>query len=201
MGLTLLGGGPLRVVALLCLVASLVTSARSRAAGGDGDGRMLEEPPGYGLYYDRYEPAFYTGFAPRTLDPQRMQIHLGRGDQMRVTVVLADDVLREYARDLRERDRTYRALIDSGRLVLTQNRGFEQFSGRSPTRVSSTWQPRSRRCRTTRSGSAICAYSNDSTPDASSASACRSTSCCDAGWSGCGPLTTRTWTRRASSSC
>ena len=88
---------------------------------------MLEEPPRYGVYYDRYEPAFYTGFAPRTLDPQRIHLHLGRGDQLRVTVVLADDVLREYARDLLVRDRTYRALIDSGHMVLTQNRGFEEF--------------------------------------------------------------------------
>ena len=59
---------------------------------------MLEEPPRYGMYYDRYEPAFYTGFAPRTLDPQRIHLHLGRGNQLRVTVVLGDDVLREYAR-------------------------------------------------------------------------------------------------------
>jgi hypothetical protein len=88
---------------------------------------MLEEPPRYGMYYERYEPAFYTGFAPRTLDPRRIHIHLGRGDQLRVTVVLADDVLRDYARDLLQRDRTYRALIDSGHLVLTQNRGVEDF--------------------------------------------------------------------------
>ena len=26
---------------------------------------VLEEAPRFGLYYDRYEPAFYTGFAPR----------------------------------------------------------------------------------------------------------------------------------------
>jgi hypothetical protein len=44
-----------------------------------------------------------------------------------VTLVLADDVLREYADDLLERHRTYRALIDDGCLVLTQNRGFEDF--------------------------------------------------------------------------
>lgn len=91
---------------------------------------MLEQPPQYGLYYDRYEPAFYTGFAPRTLDPKRLHVHLGRGNQLRVTAVLADDVLREYARDLRERRRSYRTLVDSGRLVLTQNRAFEEFERR-----------------------------------------------------------------------
>ena len=49
---------------------------------------MLEEQPRYGVYYDRYEPAFYTGFAPRTLDPRRLhycrQVH-----QQRLAVVAA----------------------------------------------------------------------------------------------------------------
>ena len=33
---------------------------------------LLEEPPRYGVYYDRYEPSFYTGFAPRADDPRRV---------------------------------------------------------------------------------------------------------------------------------
>jgi hypothetical protein len=113
-----------QLAACVWLVAGLVAGA-ARAA--DGDGRKLEEPPHYGMYYDRYEPAFYTGFAPRTLDPRRLHVHVGRGDQLRVTVVLGDDVLREYARDLLVREQTYRALVDNGRLVLTQNRGLEAF--------------------------------------------------------------------------
>jgi hypothetical protein len=88
---------------------------------------LLEEPPGFGIYYDRVEPAFYTGFAPRANDPRRLHLHLGRGNQLRVTVVLTEDVLREYAADLVSRYQTYRALIGDGRLVLTQNRGFEEF--------------------------------------------------------------------------
>ena len=114
----------LSIVGLVCCVACAAMPLRS---GADGVGAVLEEPPRYGMYYDRYEPAFYTGFAPRTLNPQRVHLHLGRGDQLRVTVVLADDVLREYAQDLLDRYRTYRTLIDDGHLVLTQNRGFEEF--------------------------------------------------------------------------
>ena len=33
------------------------------AAGAGGD-------PPYGLYYDRREPSFYTGFAPRTISSE-----------------------------------------------------------------------------------------------------------------------------------
>src|SRR5215472_14085731 len=70
---------------------------------------VLEEPPRFGMYYDRYEPAFYTGFAPRANNPRRIHLHLGRGNQLRATIVLADDVLRDYAEDVLERHRIYRA--------------------------------------------------------------------------------------------
>ncbi len=111
-------------MALTSCVLAVTIPVRSDAADA---ARVLEEPPRYGIYYDRYEPAFYTGFAPRTRDPHRLHLHLGRGNQLRVTVVVADDVLREYADDLLDRYRTYRTLIDDGRLVLTQNQGFEEF--------------------------------------------------------------------------
>lgn len=84
----------------------------------------------YGIYYDRREPSFYTGFAPRTPDPRRLHLHVGRGNQLRATAVLADDVLREYARDLWQRWQTYRALIAAGRLVPTQNHAFDEFEQR-----------------------------------------------------------------------
>jgi hypothetical protein len=115
-----------RTLVILLIVAGLAGSARPRISQAT-DSLVLGEPPQYGMYYDRYEPSFYTGFAPRTLAPQRIHLHIGRGNQLRVTVVLSDDTLREYARDLLERYRTYRALITDGHLVLTQNRGFEAF--------------------------------------------------------------------------
>jgi len=113
------------LIALLALTW-LTVPLRSQAANTH-DSLLLEEQPRFGVYYNSYEPVFYTGFAPRTNDPRRIHLHLGRGNQLRVTVVLADDVLREYAEDLLNRYRTYRALIEDGRLTLTQNRGFEDF--------------------------------------------------------------------------
>lgn len=81
----------------------------------------------YGVGYDRYEPAFYTGFAPRIPEPDRLHLHIGRGNQLRVTAVLSDKALRDYAADVLARYRAYRDLIARGEVVPTQNRGFEAF--------------------------------------------------------------------------
>src|SRR5215468_10053303 len=104
----------------LTMMASVACAEGARGIDG----------PQWGVYYDRREPSFYTGFAPRTLDPARIHLHVGRGNQLRVTVVLSDQVLAEYARDLQQRLRTYRTLEDAGRLVLTQNRAFDDFEAR-----------------------------------------------------------------------
>src|ERR1043166_8918799 len=109
-------------------IASLIVL--TAPAVGLAAGSAPVDPATFGLYYDRREPSFYTGFAPRGSDPSRLHLHVGRGNQLRVTAVLADDVLQEYARDLWQRRQTYRALVESGRLVLTQNRGYEEFARR-----------------------------------------------------------------------
>lgn len=89
--------------------------------------RQLEEPPVFGTYYDRWEPTFYTGFAPRADAPERVHLHVGRGNQMRITVVLSDATLARYARDLQARRDTYRNLVDSGRIALAQNEALSTF--------------------------------------------------------------------------
>jgi len=111
---------------LLALPAAAdeMTAAPVPLPGATG---MLEQAPEIGTFYQRYEPTFYTGFAPRALTPQRLHLHVGRGNQLRVTLVLSDATLRAYARDLTTRRDTYRGLVDAGRIALTQNRGLEAF--------------------------------------------------------------------------
>jgi hypothetical protein len=104
--------------------ADEMTAAPVPLPGATG---MLEQLPEFGTFYQRYEPTFYTGFAPRALTPQRLHLHVGRGNQLRVTLVLSDATLRSYARDLLARRDTYRGLVDAGRIVPTQNRGLEAF--------------------------------------------------------------------------
>src|SRR5262245_34609256 len=77
--------------------------------------------PAPGVYFGWYEPSFYTGFPPRTQEPERVHIELARGNQVRVTVVLGDRELDAYANDLVERRRIYQELIDRGVIALTTN--------------------------------------------------------------------------------
>lgn len=131
-----------RAIAILLVATSLSCAGVDGASAGESSEKtarksakiaskpradFLQEDPAYGIYYDRYEPTFYTGFAPRALDPKQIHVHLGRGNQLRVTVVLTDEVLDAYARDLQHRRQTYHQLIDGGQIVLTQNSAFEAF--------------------------------------------------------------------------
>ncbi len=81
-------------------------------------------------FYQKQEPAFYTGFAPRSRDAKRLHLHVGRGNQLRATLVLSDEVLESYLRDIFTRYVSYHTMIDEGNLHLTQNSAFEEFEKR-----------------------------------------------------------------------
>ncbi len=102
-------------------------AAREPAAPRPKPGVQLEQPPVYGLYYDRKEPSFYTGFAPRSQDPQRVHLQIGRGNQLRITLVLSEEAIESYGRDLLAREQTYRKLIETKQIRLTQNTTWEDF--------------------------------------------------------------------------
>jgi hypothetical protein len=97
-------------------------------AGGDPsivwDGS--EMPQGVTFYW--YEPSFYVGFAPKTQDPTRPHIRLSRGNQLRITLVLGDQELDNYAEDLQLRLNTYQELIDKKVIRLSVNMAYERFT-------------------------------------------------------------------------
>ena len=130
------------LVTLCCILGFVLVSAAKVSADDVGQelvslkpessvmpkpGEQLEEEPVYGVYYDRREPSFYTGFAPRSQDPDRVHLQVGRGNQLRITAVLSEEAISGYARDLLTRQQTYRDLIAERRVILTQNTGFEEF--------------------------------------------------------------------------
>jgi hypothetical protein len=116
---------PLAVVLLAVEIALLPWPAFAALDASDTtwDG---SKPP-QGIYFHWYEPSFYTGFAPRTQDPQRVHIVLSRGNQVRVTVVLGDKELDVYLDDLVLRRKTYQELIDAKVIELSTNKEYERF--------------------------------------------------------------------------
>ncbi|HXK23303.1 MAG TPA: hypothetical protein VMS55_11570, partial [Myxococcota bacterium] len=60
----------------ILLLAASSASAALDATETEWDGSA--PPPG--VYFHWYEPSFYVGFAPRTQDPERVHIELGRGN-------------------------------------------------------------------------------------------------------------------------
>jgi len=103
-----------------------VTVAKTSENDLDSKEEMATDPPG--VFFYRLEPSFYTGFAPRCQDPKRIHIHLGRGNQLRLTIELSDQIIDEYLSDLAIRYRIYDQLIRDSKMSLSQNMGFERFS-------------------------------------------------------------------------
>jgi len=115
------------VFTVLCFApVSVTVVAKAPPVAPKVNGNMEEDPPG--VYFYRLEPSFYTGFAPRCQDPKGIQIHLGRGNQIRVTMVLSSGIIDGYLSDLAFRYRVYDQLIRESKISLSQNLGFEKFS-------------------------------------------------------------------------
>jgi len=118
----------LSLFSLLFSVPMLLAVPASAEPSGRISGELTpEELTSYAIFYSDYEPTFYTGFAPRAQDSRRLHLHVGRGNQLRVTQVLSNRVVETYVRDLLIRYRGYKELIDNEKVVLTQNHGFEEF--------------------------------------------------------------------------
>ena len=118
----------LSLFSLLFSVPMLLAVPASAEPSGRISGELTpEELTSYAIFYSDYEPTFYTGFAPRAQDSRRLHLHVGRGNQLRVTQVLSNRVVETYVRDLLIRYRGYKELIDNEKVVLTQNSGFEEF--------------------------------------------------------------------------
>lgn len=118
----------LRSFLIVCLLFSMFLIIIEKGSGsGKDDILVLESKPQLGVWFEKLEPAFYAGFALRCQDPKRIHLHVGRGNQLRVTVVISQEAALFYAKDLWYRYLTYRELIDDGTLVLSQNWAFEEF--------------------------------------------------------------------------
>ncbi len=118
-------------LSLMALLLALSMAYAVQAAGpvkNQSQNLNNAESQPQGVFYYRIEPSFYTGFAPRCQEPKNIHIHLGRGNQVRVTLVLSNPVIDSYLPDLALRYNVYDELIKKAKIKFTQNLGFEKFS-------------------------------------------------------------------------
>lgn len=130
-----------RLLRLIALLVPLILLVGSIPAHGV---EVWQDPTKYGVFFVWYAPSFYTGYAPRCQDPGRIHIHLGRGNQLRVTTVLSHDIITHYLEDLIIRADMYRVLVDENIIQLTQNMAYERFQeGLKSHGVREKWDIRS----------------------------------------------------------
>lgn len=84
----------------------------------------------YGVLFNQYDPNFYTGFAPREQKKENITIFLGRGNQVRVRIVLTDDSINHYLEDQVARHALYKEVIDKKVITLTTNKSWELYDAR-----------------------------------------------------------------------
>ena len=84
----------------------------------------------YGVFFNTYDPNFYTGFAPRVQEKERITIHVARGNQMRIRMVLSDKTIMNYLSDQVARHNLYQEMINKKIITLTTNMAWEKYHER-----------------------------------------------------------------------
>jgi len=110
--------------ALFALLFMLLSSSQLYAAPFSERWKNAEP---YGVLFNQYDPNFYTGFAPREQNKENITIFLGRGNQVRVRIVLSDDSINHYLEDQVARHDLYKEVIDKKVITLTTNKSWELY--------------------------------------------------------------------------
>ena len=114
---------------LLGTIAVLLVGLAAASASALSSERWTNSTP-YGVFFNDYDPNFYTGFVPRVQERERIKIHLGRGNQIRVRMVLSDQTIDNYLPDQVARHDLYKEVIDAKVIKLTTNTAWETYDQR-----------------------------------------------------------------------
>lgn len=114
------------LVATLVILAVGLLAREASALSGD---RWTDATP-YGVFFNDYDPNFYTGFVPRVQERERVKIHLGRGNQLRIRMVLSEQTIDNFIPDQVARHDLYKEVIDAKVIRLTTNTAWETYDKR-----------------------------------------------------------------------
>ena len=114
------------LIATLALLAVGLLAGSATALSSE---RWTNGTP-YGVFFNDYDPNFYTGFVPRVQERERIKIHLGRGNQLRIRMVLSEQTIDNYLTDQVARHDLYKEVIDANVIRLTTNTAWETYDRR-----------------------------------------------------------------------
>ncbi|TVM17969.1 hypothetical protein DPQ33_07630 [Oceanidesulfovibrio indonesiensis] len=110
------------IIACLAVLLGLAAPSANAAPAG------VWEPTGKpGIWFVWYAPSFYTGYAPRSQEADKVHIHMGRGNQVRITVVMTEELIDNYPQDLMLREDTITELVEKDVIDLYMNMSWERF--------------------------------------------------------------------------
>src|SRR5678815_960884 len=121
-----------RKLGAILVIALLVSATQVGTAAALSRDRYANQQP-YGFFFNDYGPNFYVGFVPREQDRTRITIHLGRGNQIRMRIVLSEPTIDGYVMDQVARHDLYKELIDKQVITLTTNKAWEAYEQRFAT--------------------------------------------------------------------
>jgi hypothetical protein len=119
----------LRKLALLASLAAFGLALLPDPASALSSDRWTNPEP-YGVFFNDYLPNFYTGFVPRVQERDRVKIHLGRGNQLRIRLILSDATIESYIPDQATRHGLYKEVIDAKVITLSTNKAWEAYDER-----------------------------------------------------------------------
>lgn len=112
------------VTLMVAVLAAVPEEARAQRR------ERYANPEPTGFFFNDYGPNFYVGFVPREQERERITMHLARGNQLRLRIVLSDEAIESYLLDQVARHDLYQELIDRGVVQLTTNRAWEAYDER-----------------------------------------------------------------------
>jgi hypothetical protein len=118
-----------RKLGAIVLIVMLAVAGQVGTAAALSRDRYANQQP-YGFFFNDYGPNFYVGFVPREQDRTRITIHLGRGNQIRLRIVLSEPTIDGYIADQVARHDLYKELIDKQVITLTTNKAWEAYEQR-----------------------------------------------------------------------
>jgi len=119
----------MRRIRFWTIATAIALLASSNIASAQRVERWTDATP-YGTFFNDYDPNFTVGFVPRVQDRQRIKMHVARGNQLRVRMVLSDEAIDNYLTEQKARYDLQKELIDKGVITLTSNMEWEEFQPR-----------------------------------------------------------------------